>query len=171
MHSRSSTSILRRLGSLLICLSSQAGFLFHLLPSPVQAVLPPGYEDELYCRAGFCMVYKNLDPGFCGPSSAFHECFNKDTGLSFGKNERTGVVVWGSKSHGEEEKQRLLQNGHHTENCSDDVANQYRASLQQRPPGVPPPAGGKGGEPSIQYVERETTAQRVDQQVVQDLDL
>ncbi|CAD7947841.1 unnamed protein product [Amoebophrya sp. A120] len=135
-HSSSTRSVLRGrlLGSTaLICLSEVRAVL--VLPaliclSEVRAVLvlPPGYEDELYCPAGFCMVHKDLGPGFAGPRSAFHECFNKDTG------EKTGVVPWGSKSDGaEEEKQRLLQNGHHTEDCPDDVAKQYRASLQQGP--------------------------------------
>lgn len=70
-------------------------FLGHFLPVvQVLAALPPGYEDELYCPPGFCMLDKKMPAGFCGPRTAFWECYHKETG------ERRKVVAWGS-NHGE----------------------------------------------------------------------
>mmetsp|Transcript_8504 Transcript_8504/g.20516 ORF Transcript_8504/g.20516 Transcript_8504/m.20516 type:complete len:141 (-) Transcript_8504:319-741(-) len=87
-----------------------------------RAVLPPGYEDELFCPPGYCKVEKQMDPGFCGPASAFVECFHPDS------NDRKKPVPWGSQSHSPEDKEGLLQSGHTSENwCAEDVVAKYKS--------------------------------------------
>lgn len=51
----------------------RAGFL--LLALTCGAVLPPGYEDVLYCPDGACLR-KNarLPPGWSGPRTQLYEC-------------------------------------------------------------------------------------------------
>jgi len=41
--------------------------------------LPPGYEDEMWCPPGSCDLYTPHGPGFAGPQSAFHKCFDEQT--------------------------------------------------------------------------------------------
>jgi hypothetical protein len=53
-------------------------FLPLLILVPVHAILPPGYEDEMWCPPGYCdrdIVYEN---GFAGPARIFHECYSKE---------------------------------------------------------------------------------------------
>lgn len=47
---------------------------------PSQAVLPPGYEDVMYCPPEYCDRKITHDPGFVGPLSSFHECYMPSTG-------------------------------------------------------------------------------------------
>lgn len=44
------------------------------------AVLPPGYEDEMWCPSEDCKVYSNPFGLSSGPSSSFYYCFNNSTG-------------------------------------------------------------------------------------------
>jgi hypothetical protein len=74
------------------------------------AILPPGYEDKLYCAAGFCMRDKIVPLGFTGPAHAFHECFNSGTGSV------QDVQTWGSFD-GEDARQLLLSQGFHENSC------------------------------------------------------
>mmetsp|Transcript_17132 Transcript_17132/g.27786 ORF Transcript_17132/g.27786 Transcript_17132/m.27786 type:complete len:149 (+) Transcript_17132:34-480(+) len=46
----------------------------------VNAALPPGYEDEMWCPPGFCDRRIRHVGGFVGPASSFHECFHRETG-------------------------------------------------------------------------------------------
>jgi hypothetical protein len=68
------------------------------------AVLPPGYEDELYCPDGHCL--KRIRVGQVGPRSKLHICVGR------GPNALgpTPPVPWGSKV-GEEKKSELLAQG------------------------------------------------------------
>merc|ERR1711879_405115 len=44
----------------------------------VDAVLPPGYEDELYCPAGYCRRPKEIPKGWVGPAREAQECVSRD---------------------------------------------------------------------------------------------
>jgi len=40
-----------------------------------ESVLPPGYEDELYCPEHMCLKHDPLLPrGFCGPKTMLYIC-------------------------------------------------------------------------------------------------
>jgi len=43
------------------------------------AVLPPGYEDQIWCPPGDCQIYTNPF-GLVGAQSSFDLCYNTDTG-------------------------------------------------------------------------------------------
>eukprot|EP00956_Cyclotella_meneghiniana_P015900 scaffold24714_cov43-Cyclotella_meneghiniana.AAC.2 len=44
------------------------------------AVLPPGYEDDMWCPAGECKIYSiPFGDDYTGPSSSFYFCYNSDT--------------------------------------------------------------------------------------------
>lgn len=44
------------------------------------AVLPPGYEDDMWCPAGECKIYSiPFGDDYSGPSSSFYFCYNSVT--------------------------------------------------------------------------------------------
>jgi len=45
--------------------------------SRARAALPPGYEDVMWCPAGYCD--RPRDPGMVGPARIFHECYDPAT--------------------------------------------------------------------------------------------
>lgn len=45
----------------------------------VTAVLPPGYEDVMWCPEGYCRRAVNPGEGFAGPARAFNECYDPST--------------------------------------------------------------------------------------------
>eukprot|EP00956_Cyclotella_meneghiniana_P039190 scaffold167306_cov57-Cyclotella_meneghiniana.AAC.1 len=45
-------------------------------------VLPPGYEDTMWCPPGDCRVYSNPWGIEAGPSSSFYYCYNEATGVT-----------------------------------------------------------------------------------------
>jgi len=52
-----------------------------LTSSNAVAVLPPGYEDYMWCPPGDCKIYTNhYEYGFAGPTSAFYYCYDSLTG-------------------------------------------------------------------------------------------
>jgi hypothetical protein len=55
-------------------------FIFVLLVRSSLGALPPGYEDDMWCPAGYCDRFIEHQGGFVGPNSSFHECYNPDTG-------------------------------------------------------------------------------------------
>jgi len=73
-------------------------------------VLPPGYEEELYCPSEMCLKNKAMLPGWCGPKSSFHECCNESNGST------THPHSWGVKVP-EEVKTSLIGGGWHTSEC------------------------------------------------------
>ena len=85
--------------SLLFCLLSLAS-----------AVLPPGYEDELYCPSNSCLRRRKMQHGFAGPRSAFHECWCQEDG-SIVKPKS-----WGAKID-PTVKEKLLQDKWHGGTC------------------------------------------------------
>lgn len=45
------------------------------------AVLPPGYEDDIWCPPEDCKIYKNHhEYGYAGPTSAFYYCYDSASG-------------------------------------------------------------------------------------------
>mmetsp|Transcript_18763 Transcript_18763/g.53013 ORF Transcript_18763/g.53013 Transcript_18763/m.53013 type:complete len:134 (+) Transcript_18763:51-452(+) len=79
-----------------------------------QAVLPPGYQDELFCPQGYCRQQKKTAPGFAGPMTAFFDCVRE-------ADNNVGPVVvpttpWGTLM-GEEEKDKLLSSGFSSSLC------------------------------------------------------
>ena len=62
------------MGRLVSCL---LGLSFALL---TKAALPPGYEDDAWCPAGWCLKDVDVPEGFVGPSSAYVECYNPTNG-------------------------------------------------------------------------------------------
>ena len=64
----------------MISLASIAATIFSLQNlSFVTAVLPPGYEDVMWCPEGYCRRAVNPGEGFAGPASAFNECYSPST--------------------------------------------------------------------------------------------
>ena len=55
------------------------------------AVLPPGYEDDLWCPPDNCQIYTN-PYGYVGATSSFNLCYNPDI------DEITKGVWTGSKT-------------------------------------------------------------------------
>eukprot|EP01063_Lacrimia_lanifica_P007123 TRINITY_DN14503_c0_g2_i1.p2 TRINITY_DN14503_c0_g2~~TRINITY_DN14503_c0_g2_i1.p2 ORF type:complete len:503 (+),score=140.78 TRINITY_DN14503_c0_g2_i1:70-1578(+) len=80
-----------------------------LLPF-VGGVLPPGYEDELYCAKGACLRPRATPPGYVGPRSAFWECFNGKSGAV------TAPRGWGYKLD-PQIRHDLIRDGCTTEVC------------------------------------------------------
>ena len=48
------------------------------LASTTLAALPPGYDEELYCPPGHCLLPKKVKPGFVGPRTALLLCATYD---------------------------------------------------------------------------------------------
>jgi hypothetical protein len=71
----------------------------------VRASLPPGFEDELYCRAGYCLRDRERPDGWVGPRSSFHECFEEESG------DTAEPRAWGEQE-GADGRVALLQAGH-----------------------------------------------------------
>ena len=74
------------------------------------AVLPPGYEEELYCPADACLKPRKQPPGFAGPRTAFFGCCHSSDGVV------TEPHAWGVKV-GVEVKEELINNGWHLKEC------------------------------------------------------
>ena len=107
----------------------------------VGAVLPPGYEDELYCPPKYCLVAKEMPRGFAGPKRMFWECAysggvvrtaQKRGGADNEASEKVGIIdkspefrsrpripplAWGSK-HGEESRKMHIEQGLTTTECA-----------------------------------------------------
>lgn len=81
--------------------------------TPAAAILPPGYEDEIYCPPGFCLQNKQVERGWTGPKTGFVECVHRR-----GTGEVREATAWGEK-HGDERREQLLQDGFHTATCSE----------------------------------------------------
>ena len=87
----------------------------------VHGVLPPGYEDELYCPKGMCLVPAKHPRGWCGPRTHLVNCMKP-----LDKSTRTPGLLrpkgWGFKL-GQEMKQMLLNDGwklaEHCKNTTD----------------------------------------------------
>eukprot|EP00392_Amoebophrya_sp_AT5.2_P016703 g16999.t1 len=97
----------------------------------VRSVLPPGYEDDLFCAPGFVKVQKHFhpprEPGWAGPVSANYECFNREL------KSRTSVVTWGSVVNTPEDRQKLLKDGYTLELCTDEaVVAEYREVVMSK---------------------------------------
>mmetsp|Transcript_22457 Transcript_22457/g.52373 ORF Transcript_22457/g.52373 Transcript_22457/m.52373 type:complete len:100 (-) Transcript_22457:201-500(-) len=71
------------------------------------AVLPPGYEDNLFCPPGYCVRTRSTPPGFVGPRTAFNECYKATDGTIM------PVTPWGFQVG--QEKLRELKAGGYTE--------------------------------------------------------
>ena len=74
------------------------------------AVLPPGYEEELYCPADKWLKRRTQPPGWAGPRTAFYECCRESDGVV------SEPHAWGVKV-GMEVKEELIQNGWHLKEC------------------------------------------------------
>ena len=74
------------------------------------SVLPPGYEDELYCPSHMCLKWKEQPPGWSGPRAAFHECCDEGSG------QIARPHAWGDKVAAEV-KEDLIRDGWHTIEC------------------------------------------------------
>ena len=81
-----------------------------ILLQVVHGVLPPGYEDELYCPSDMCLKSKAQPPGWCGPRSDFNECCNEANGSTAHPHS------WGFKIP-EEVKGELIESGWHMLEC------------------------------------------------------
>eukprot|EP00747_Dinoflagellata_sp_TGD_P163471 gnl/TRDRNA2_/TRDRNA2_182161_c0_seq1.p3 gnl/TRDRNA2_/TRDRNA2_182161_c0~~gnl/TRDRNA2_/TRDRNA2_182161_c0_seq1.p3 ORF type:complete len:103 (+),score=24.37 gnl/TRDRNA2_/TRDRNA2_182161_c0_seq1:66-374(+) len=92
--------------------------LFVAFAAVSQAVLPPGYEDELYCPEGYCQRDKEREPGWTGPASEFHECVREsDLQANHNDPDTKKVTPWG-ENDGHERKQQLKEDGFHDRRCS-----------------------------------------------------
>ncbi|CAD7951401.1 unnamed protein product [Amoebophrya sp. A25] len=90
------------------------------------AALPPGYEDEVFCPPGHCMMDKDMGPGYCGPRTAFLQCVKEDTLESGGPPKAWGFQL------GEERKAELLQSGHHSTQCSEDIQKRFKTAQAEK---------------------------------------
>lgn len=86
-------------------------FLFMCGFLAVTAILPPGYEDELYCPANSCLRRKtDIIRGFVGPRSALYECFKTE------EESSTKPKPWGFRLD-PEVKQKLKDDGYVQTTC------------------------------------------------------
>lgn len=61
--------------------STAIALVYFLCGFNAYAVLPPGYEDIMYCPPDYCDRYiSHGNSRFVGPASSFHECYNPETG-------------------------------------------------------------------------------------------
>ena len=74
------------------------------------AVLPPGYEEELYCEADACLKPRPQPHGYTGPRAAFFECCDESMGT------RSPPRAWGEKV-GQEVKEQLIADNWHQREC------------------------------------------------------
>ena len=81
-----------------------------LLPPDSLGVLPPGYEEELFCPRGACLQRRHMPPSYCGPRSAFYECID---GSTKSRPHSWGVKVAASV------RDKLIANGWHTTACDE----------------------------------------------------
>ena len=50
-----------------------------IIISITHAALPPGYEDELYCPPGNCLIVNpRHKKGWCGPRTQYYVCIHRD---------------------------------------------------------------------------------------------
>lgn len=81
---------------------------------PVDAALPPGYEDQLFCPPGRCMEdKKNMQPGFVGPATAFKVCVSKSS-----DPDQSSPKGWGNKKP-ESELKALKDGMWHSTTCTE----------------------------------------------------
>jgi hypothetical protein len=77
----------------------------------VDAALPPGYEDEVYCPAGYCLRPKPKTR-MAGGKSIYVECFADD-----GRDEPVKeITTWGPKKP-QADKDKLVAGGYHEKKC------------------------------------------------------
>eukprot|EP00291_Cryptomonas_curvata_P018900 CAMPEP_0172170918 /NCGR_PEP_ID=MMETSP1050-20130122/11593_1 /TAXON_ID=233186 /ORGANISM="Cryptomonas curvata, Strain CCAP979/52" /LENGTH=156 /DNA_ID=CAMNT_0012842271 /DNA_START=66 /DNA_END=536 /DNA_ORIENTATION=- len=96
----------------------------------VLSVLPPGYEDEMFCPPDSCLRSKIVRPGLTGPRTMFYECFNAVTG------ETGRPRAWGEKV-GPEYKAELLTAGWHSQVCpGEDDENEENAEVRDQEKGI-----------------------------------
>ena len=91
-----------------------------LLLTLTHSVLPPGYEDKLFCPPTFCLGRKHPGKGFTGPKSFFWEC-RFGNGGDYPKNPRAPIPVtaWGPKLANAAEKFKEHQKKkYHSSICS-----------------------------------------------------
>ena len=80
-----------------------------------ECALPPGWEDELYCRPDHCLqpTRKHIPRGYSGSVRMFNECCNMTD-----PRQSRPTIAWGEKV-GKHKKEQLLSHGYHTEKCAD----------------------------------------------------
>mmetsp|Transcript_21171 Transcript_21171/g.33192 ORF Transcript_21171/g.33192 Transcript_21171/m.33192 type:complete len:101 (+) Transcript_21171:194-496(+) len=79
----------------------------------VLAALPPGYDEELYCPKGSCLMPKDQPPGFVGGRVSFHQCVDVSS-----KEHVASPMPWGNKID-QEVKDSFIAGGFHTTKCED----------------------------------------------------
>ncbi len=78
------------------------------------AVLPPGFEDELYCPAGMCLAHAPRPKGWCGPKTQLYLCSKEGHA-----QDRTHPRGWGNKVE-MQVKEKLIKDGYAlAESCDD----------------------------------------------------
>ena len=91
----------------------------------VDASLPPGYDEELWCPPSYCLRAKEQPSGWAGPRSSFNEC------VAAG-GDTQHPVAWGEKL-GFDSRNRLVESRYTQTVCED---------------GETPPAPPSGSPPS-----------------------
>ena len=96
--------------------------IFCVMLSVALSVLPPGFEDEIYCPGGMCLRKRsdNLHGYKTGARTMFVECFDK------ANNKTCRPRAWGEKLD-IEYKESLLKDHWHTGECEEkrDVVMDY----------------------------------------------
>lgn len=85
------------------------------LAATAAAVLPPGYEDELWCPRGTCKARRPHQSGFAGPASAFYDCRPEGSSASNVVVKPTG---WGFRLPAED-RERLISEHYTQDDCGD----------------------------------------------------
>ena len=84
-----------------------------LLATPLLALamLPPGYEERLFCMPPMCLKHRDVKPGVTGQRTMFYECCDQRTGAA-GRPRAWGVRV------GDDYLQSLLSAGWRESPCA-----------------------------------------------------
>lgn len=95
------------------------------LVATTMAVLPPGYEDELFCPPQTCLASREVRPGLSGPRPMFYQCCNESTGVHITPK------AWGNKlslSY----RESLINEGWHELECPEGVCQTDTRTLSAR---------------------------------------
>lgn len=105
--------------------------LWALVGTVGQCALPPGYDDELFCRPGYCLQAVVQPSGFSGPRTSFQRCC-----IDQGRDHHT-PLAWGFKLEASYRQELLAQGYVRAIDCkSYECTAHHRDTPVQQPVGL-----------------------------------